>query len=197
MTANQIVDASRIVRLRELNSELAKTKARLAAAEQELSALNAHFHVALAALDDLRKLGHDERFSVVDGWNAILKNRNVAKLDAATVSQMKRDFLKAKGIGAGERKPESSDGKSCPVREWIVFDGSEENSYCAGGTRVTHTGGTGLHRADRLILDYVHSVKLLDLNPSRICVLTADKDFAKKLRALGATVESGNADNLI
>ena len=55
---------------------------------------------------------------------------------------------------------------------------------------MTYTGGTGPHRADRLILDYVHAVKLLGLSTARITVETADKALAKKLEAFGARVET-------
>ena len=75
---------------------------------------------------------------------------------------------------------------------WIVFDGAEENSYRSGAYRVTYTGGTGPHRADRLILDYVHAARILGLDTSRITVDTADKALAKKLTALGAQVVSLN-----
>ena len=89
--------------------------------------------------------------------------------------------------GRSERqRMESAEG--CPTITWIVFDGPEENSYRSGQYRVTYTGGTGPHRADRLILDYVHAVKLLGLDTSRITVETADKALVKRLTALGAQV---------
>ena len=59
-----------------------------------------------------------------------------------------------------------------------------------GECRVSYTGGVGLHRADRLIADYVHAAKLLGLNQSRICVETADKELIKKIKSFGATVRA-------
>ena len=183
MTANQIIDFARIAHLRELNAELAKTKARLREIEQERDALMSHFNVALVALHDFCQLADGEPFRIIDGWNVVLRNRNVAKLKSSEVSN-----LKERGA---ERPVDAISEKECgsaPVREWIVFDGSDENSYRVGERRVTYTGGIGLHRADRLILDYIHAVRLLGLDTSRICVETADRDLAKKIVAFGATV---------
>jgi len=189
MTANCIIDSARIAHLRELNAELAKTKARLREIEQERDSLTSHFDVALVALHDFLRLADGDSFRIIDGWNVILRNRNVAKLGASEVSKLKSEFLKGRGA---ERPVDDITDKKCdsssPVREWIVFDGSEENSYKVGERRVTYTGGVGLHRADRLILDYVHAVRLLGLDTSRICVETADRDLAKKIVSFGATV---------
>ncbi len=188
MTANCIVDSVRIAHLRELNAELAKAKARLREIEQERDSLTSHFDVALAALHDFRRLADGEPFRIIDGWNVVLRNRNVAKLGAAEVSRLKSEFLRGRGA---ERPADAIADEKCgsiPVREWIVFDGSEENSYRVGRRRVTYTGGVGLHRADRLISDYVHAVRLLGLDTSRICVETADRDLAKKIVSFGATV---------
>ena len=90
--------------------------------------------------------------------------------------------------GAGNGPQPLNISTSQPLTCWIVFDGPEENSYRSGQYRVTYTGGTGPHRADRLILDYVHAVKLLGLDTSRITVETADKALVKRLTALGAQV---------
>ena len=190
MTANYIIDAARITRLRELNSELARVKARLNAIEQEHNALTSHFDIALSALHDLRQLNDDEVFRIIDGWNVILRNRNVERLDASTVSRFKSEFLKRMGA---ERRRTGDEAKACvplPIRTWIIFDGSDEGSYVTGECRVSYTGGVGLHRADRLIADYVHAAKLLGLNPSRICVETADKELVKKIKSFGATVRA-------
>lgn len=194
MTANFIIDSARIAHLRELNAELAKTKARLREIEQERDSLTSHFDVALVALQDFRLLADGEPFRIIDGWNVILRNRNVAKLGSSDVSKLKSEFLKGRGA---ERPVDAIPEKECdstPVREWIVFDGSEENSYRVGERRVTYTGGVGMHRADRLILDYIHAARLLGLDTSRINVETADRDLAKKIVALGAIV---SVDDLV
>jgi rRNA-processing protein FCF1 len=75
-----------------------------------------------------------------------------------------------------------------PVSSWIVFDGKDANSYRAGVYRVTYTGGTGAHRADRMIIDYVNAAKVLGLDVSRIVVETADKGLSKRIISLGARV---------
>lgn len=188
MTANGIVDSVRIAHLRELNAELAKSKARLREIEQERDSLTSHFDVALAALHDFRRLADGEPFRIIDGWNVVLRNRNVAKLGTSEVSKLKSEFLRGRGAERPVGAIADEKCESIPVREWIVFDGSEENSYRVGERRVTYTGGVGLHRADRLISDYVHAVRLLGLDTSRICVETADRDLAKKIVSFGATV---------
>ena len=182
--------------------------------------------------------GTGGRLHIIDGWNAILRCRNVSKLTSEDISKLKADYLAGLGInrppsvaetcglhslpltppadvagmpGARHTPPADVAGRldarltspadgarsgpqplnistSQPLTCWIVFDGPDENSYRSGQYRVTYTGGTGLHRADRLILDYVHSVKLLGLDTSRITVETADKALAKRLTAFGAKV---------
>ena len=60
---------------------------------------------------------------------------------------------------------------------------------------MTYTGGTGPHRADRLILDYAHAARILGLDTSRIMVDTADKALAKKLASLGVLVGNVRMNN--
>ena len=191
MTANGIIGDARVAHVRELKAELAEAKAQLRQVEAERDVLAAHFHLALVALRDFEQLGQEGRVRIVDGWNAILRNRNVSKLAAAEISKLKADYLAGLGIAS----PTSSSPH--PVTHWIVFDGPEENSYRSGPYRVTYTGGTGPHRADRLILDYVHAAKLLGLDISRITVETADKALAKRLVVFGAMVAcSGDAGSV-
>ena len=286
MTANDIVGDARVARVRELKTELAAAKARVQEVESERDALKAHFDLALVALRDFEQLGPKGRLRIIDGWNAILRYRNVSKLTSEDISKLKDAYLADLGIeqssrvscglhslsltspagtesggrqaseascgtstlispaeagSGGRRTSETSCGSSglvspaegvsgdssvgeassgasfCgrnerermesagegvvsyhlsattdqrPTFIWIVFDGSEENSYRHGSYRVTYTGGTGPHRADRLILDYVHAAKLLGLGTSRITVETADKTLAKKLESFGAVVAS-------
>ena len=97
--------------------------------------------------------------------------------------------------GAGNGHQLSTLNPQPPTLIWIVFDGPEENSYRRDWYRVTYTGGTGPHRADRLILDYVHAAKLLGLDVSRITVETADKALVKRLTTLGAQVTGKLADD--
>ena len=190
MTANSVIEDARVARVRELKTALAEAKERLVRVEDERDSLLAHLDLALVALHDFEQLGSEGRLHIIDGWNAILRHRNVSKLTSEEISKLKADYL----AGLGIVPPESSVSASpqSPTRIWIVFDGSEENSYRCGAYRVTYTGGTGPHRADRLILDYVHAARILGLDTSRIMVDTADKALAKKLSTLGAQVLSPN-----
>ena len=204
MTANDIIGDARVARVRELKTALAAAKAQLAQVEAERDALLAHTHLAAMALRDFEQLAPGVELRIIDGWNAILRGRNVSKLTSEDISKLKAEYLASLGIaqlvkfssGLHSPSPTSSVGdesdrpaadSNLPVTRWLVFDGSEENSYRSGSYRVTYTGGTGPHRADRLILDYVHAAKLLGLDTSRIAVETADKSLAKKAAALGAS----------
>ena len=202
VTANNVIDDARVARVRELKTALAEAKERLARVEEERDSLLAHFDLALVALHDFEQLGEGAQLQIVDGWNAILRHRNVSKLTSEEISQLKADYLANLGIVPQPSPPNpppsilnsqpSTLNSQLSTLTWIVFDGSEENSYRSGAYRVTYTGGTGPHRADRLILDYVHAVRILGLDTSRIMVDTADKALAKKLVALGAQVFSPN-----
>lgn len=197
MTANTIIEDARVARVRELKTSLAAAKERLARVEEERDSLLAHFDLALVALHDFEQLGEASQLHIIDGWNAILRHRNVSKLTSEEISQLKADYLASLGIVplsvCRNPQPASAEGFGAAsphpqTRIWIVFDGAEENSYRSGAYRVTYTGGTGPHRADRMILDFVHAVRLLGLDTARITVDTADKALAKKLTALGARI---------
>ena len=202
VTANSVIEEARVARVRELKTALAEAKERLVRVEKERDSLLAHFDLALVALHDFEQLGEGAQLQIIDGWNAILRHRNVSKLTSEEISKLKTDYLASLGIvpqpSAPTSQPSTSGSQLSTLnsqpstRAWIVFDGSEENSYRSGAYRVTYTGGTGPHRADRLILDYVHAVRILGLDTSRIMVDTADKTLAKKLIALGAQVFSPN-----
>ena len=172
------------MQVRELKAALAETKARLAKAESERDLLAAHFSLGIAALHDFESLAAESELRIIDGWNAILRMKNVSKLSSENISDLKKSYLT--GLGISEPAPEGADLP--PVSSWIVFDGKDANSYRAGAYRVTYTGGTGVHRADRMIIDYVNVAKVLGLDVSRIVVETADKDLSKRLTALGAKV---------
>ena len=207
MTANGVIEEARVARVRELKAALAEAKERLVRVEEERDSLLAHFDLALVALHDFEGLGEGAQLQIIDGWNAILRHRNVSKLTSEEISKLKADYLANLGIvppSVCNPQPASAEGFSAASPHlsplisyaspltWIVFDGSEANSYRSGAYRVTYTGGTGPHRADRLILDYVHAARILGLDTSRITVNTADKALAKKLTALGAQVFSPN-----
>lgn len=184
MKANDIVADARVMQVRELKTALADAKARLAKAESERDAIVAHCALGVSAIRDFERLGGDGELRIVDGWNAILREKNVSKLSAEAVSGLKGEYLAALGIVApagGDAPP--ADG---PMRTWIVFDGSVANSYRSGPYRVTYTGGVGAHRADRMIVDFINAARLLGLDVSRIVVETADKDLRRRAAAAGA-----------
>ncbi len=186
--------------MRELKTALAATKERLVRVEEERDSLLAHFDLALVALHDFEQLGKEAQLHIIDGWNAILRHRNVSKLTAEDISKLKADYLAGLGIVPRPSPltphPSPLTPHSSPLT-WIVFDGSEANSYRSGAYRVTYTGGTGPHRADRLILDYAHAARILGLDTSRIMVDTADKALAKKLASLGVLVDNVRMNNEI
>ena len=184
MKSNDIFADARVMQVRELKAALAETKARLAKAESERDLLAAHFSLAMAALHDFESLAAGVDLRIIDGWNTILRMKNVSKLSSENISDLKKSYLT--GLGISEPAPEGADLP--PVSSWIVFDGKDANSYRAGAYRVTYTGGTGAHRADRMIIDYVNVAKVLGLDVSRIVVETADKDLSKRLTVLGAKV---------
>lgn len=192
MKSNDIVADARMMHLRELKTALADAKARLAKAESERDLLAAHFALGLAALDDFGHLAAGERLRIVDGWNAVLRMRNVSKLSSDDISALKKEYLARLGVKApSDAEPSTVPGDLPPVATWIVFDGKTANSYRSGPYRVTYTGGTGAHRADRMILDFVNAARILGLDVSRITVETADKDLSKHLIAAGAEVDKG------
>ena len=189
MKSNDIIAGARMMHLRELRTALADAKARLLKAESERDLLTAHFGLGLVALRDFERLAAGTEFRIVDGWNAVLRLRNVSKLSSDAVSALKKEYLAELGVNL-----QSDNGSSVsfddlpPVTTWIVFDGKTANSYRNGPYRVTYTGGTGAHRADRMILDFVSAARILGLDVSRITVETADKDLSRHLIAAGAKV---------
>lgn len=187
MKSNDIIADSRIVHLKELKSALADARARLVKAEAESALLLAHFSLGLVALRDFELLPEGAGLRIVDGWNAILRMRNVSKLSGEDISRLKKEYLARLGIVPPAEREERhvSDGLH-PVRNWIVFDGKVANSYRCGEYRVTYTGGTGAHRADRMIIDFVNAVRILGLDVSRITVETSDRDLAKHVTSAGA-----------
>lgn len=187
MKSNDIFADARVMQVRELKAALAEAKARLAKTESERDLLVAHFPLGMAALHDFESLAAGTDLRIIDGWNAVLRMKNVSKLSSDAISDLKKSYLTALGIL--EPSPEEADLP--PVSVWIIFDGKIANSYRAGAYRVTYTGGTGAHRADRMIIDYVNVAKVLGLDVSRIVVETADKDLSQRITSFGAKVVQG------
>jgi len=182
MNSNDIFGEARVRHVRELKAALAETRERLLKAESERDLILAHFPLALTALRDFECLEEGAQLRVIDGWNAVLRLRNVSKLSQEEVSALKRKYLAEFGISGEE------EAGSAPVDTWIVFDGKIPDSFRSGRCRVTYTGGTGPHRADRMIADYVNAAAVLGLDVSRITVETSDRDLASRVSAAGAMV---------
>lgn len=166
MSAQDIILGSRVAHLRELKTEIDRLKAENARLKDEKDSLDHHFDLALTAAEDLRTLPADGKLVVIDGWNLILSTDKVAKDPSHLIAQAKAYLAE-----------HPSD------RVWIVFDGPKENVRNEDRLRISYTGGTGPHRADRFICDFLRMARYRgDL--SRIEVRTHDKDFKKTVRRL-------------
>lgn len=169
MDAQDLIIGSKLTHLRELKSEIARLKTENEALKARNAALEAHFALALTASEELRALRDGEKMVIYDGWNLILGARRKAKDRRELIAQAEA-ALAERGGGA-----------------WIVFDGADERVICRGGLRVSYTGGEGLHRADRMICDYLRAAVYLGLG-DRVEIVTMDKDFLKrveKIRSVG------------
>ena len=171
MSAQDIMLGARVAHVRELKTEIEKLKAENVALREENVALKAHFDKALLAAVELRALPEGGRLEIWDGWNLILGAQKEAR---------DRDDLLAQAKKAVAGDP--------ALRVWIVLDGRDENvALPAANIRVSYTGGTGEHRADKFICDYLRMAKYLGL-ADRVSVRTHDKDFAKIVARLKAEV---------
>lgn len=157
MSAQDVILGARVARVRELKTQLERLteENRLLRAENE--ALRAHFDQALQAAVELK----DGELEIWDGWNLILGSQKVARDRADLVAQ---------AVATGRRI-------------WIVLDGPAEKVEMTGRVRVSYTGGTGQHRADRLICDFLRMAAYLGLT-DRVKVRTFDRDFAAEVDRL-------------
>ena len=162
MSAQDVIMGARVQHVRELKAEIEKLKAENAALRDKLGALKAHFDLALLAAQDLKD---GEPLEIWDGWNLILGAQKAAK---------DRDDLIAQAKASGKRV-------------WIVFDGHDENVVLDGNVRISYTGGTGEHRADKFITDFVRMAAYLGL-ADKLSVRTNDKDFLKAVDSVGRYV---------
>lgn len=161
MTTQDILIGSHATHVRELQTANAKLREENARLRDEATALRAHFDLALLAAEDLKDC---ERLEIWDGWNLLLGAKKEARDRADLLAQAEAR------VGNG-------------VRVWIVFDGKDENVSAKGGVRVSYTGGSGLHRADKFICDYLRMAKYLGL-AGKVSVRTNDRDFAKTVARL-------------
>lgn len=168
MDAQDLILGARVAHVRELRTALAQAKAENAALRDENAALKAHFDFALLAAEDLRNLPPGGRLEIWDGWNLILGAQRAAKDRPALLAQAKDRLAQADATN---------------LRIWIVFDGADEHVSQDGRLRVSYTGGTGAHRADRLVVAFVRMAAYLGL-ADRLSVRTNDKDFARDVRRL-------------
>ena len=169
MNAQDMIEAARLVRVRELQTALTKAAAENLRLKTENEMLFAHFDLAILAASDLAALPPDGRLVIVDGWNMILGANKVAKDRAELVAQAKAHVAE-----------HPSDFV------WIVLDGPRASSRVDGRVRVSYTGGVGAHRADKFICDFLKMARFRgDLR--RIEVRTDDKDFKKEVKRIFAS----------
>ena len=164
-----MIEAARLVRVRELQTALTKAAAENLRLKTENEMLFAHFDLAVLAANDLAALPPDGRLVIVDGWNMILGANKVAKDRAELVAQAKAH--------AAEHPSDFV---------WIVLDGPRASSTVDGRVRVSYTGGVGAHRADKFICDFLKMARFRG-DIRRIEVRTDDKDFKKEVKRIFAS----------
>ena len=169
MNAQDMIEAARLVRVRELQTALTKAAAENLRLKTENEMLFAHFDLAILAANDLAALPPDGRLVIVDGWNMILGANKVAKDRAELVAQAKAHVAE-----------HPSDFV------WIVLDGPRASSRVDGRVRVSYTGGVGAHRADKFICDFLKMARFRG-DIRRIEVRTDDKDFKKEVKRIFAS----------
>jgi hypothetical protein len=164
-----MIEAARLVRVRELQTALTKAAAENLRLKTENEMLFAHFDLAILAANDLAALPPDGRLVIVDGWNMILGANKVAKDRAELVAQAKAHVAE-----------HPSDFV------WIVLDGPRASSSVDGRVRVSYTGGVGAHRADKFICDFLKMARFRG-DIRRVEVRTDDKDFKKEVKRIFAS----------
>ena len=169
MNAQDMIEAARLVRVRELQTALTKAAAENLRLKTENEMLFEHFDLAILAASDLAALPPDGRLVIVDGWNMILGANKVAKDRAELIAQAKAHVAE-----------HPSDFV------WIVLDGPRASSSVDGRVRVSYTGGVGAHRADKFICDFLKMARFRG-DIRRIEVRTDDKDFKKEVKRIFAS----------
>ncbi len=166
MKSQQVIIDSRVTHIRELKTENARLRAENASLRTAIDELSSHLSLAILAAEDLNTLAPSGRLVIWDGWNLILGATKIAHNPKELMSRAKKYLA------------DNPDDKV-----WIVFDGPTENSFVEGNMRVSYTGGTGMHRADKLICDYLRMARFRGLL-SRIEVRTEDKDFMREVKRI-------------
>ena len=163
MNAQQIIGDGRVLHIRELKTEVAKLRAENSQLHDENAQLLAHLDLAITAARDLESLPEDGKLVIVDGWNMILGATKIAK---------DKDDLLAKAKAYAAENPKDF--------VWIVYDGPRFSATTDGRIRVSYTGGTGEHRADKFICDFLRMARLRG-DIAKIEVRTYDKDFLRDI----------------
>lgn len=180
MTANDVFTGARVAHVRELKAEVARLKEELSHARAELETLKSHFALALGAALDAARLPPGGRLLVVDGWNALLGSASVLAPDERRLDlRTKEERLCARVRTWLAAHPDDA--------AWIVFDGAQAGGRAEPRLRVSFTGGTGPHRADRMVCDYLRMCRLAG-DAARVRVVTEDKDFRREAQSLGAEI---------
>jgi len=157
---------ARVAHVRELKAEIARLKADNAALRAANDELAHHMALGLLAAEDLRSLGEGGRLVIWDGWNLILGANRESGTPEGLLDKARRHL---------EENPADM--------VWVVFDGPRENSRTEGRLRISYTGGSGPHRADRFICDFLRMARFRG-DISRIEVRTRDKDFARDVKRI-------------
>lgn len=163
MDTQGVLQLSRVRQMRELKCEISRLKADNDRLRDENAALNSHLDMAIAAAVDLAGVAAGGKFVIVDGWNMIL--------GAGRSALDRKDLLRQMRKHAAENPLDFV---------WIVYDGPRRSNVTEGRIRVSYTGGKGLHRADKLVCDFLRMARLrADL--SKIEVRTKDAGFLKEV----------------
>jgi hypothetical protein len=164
----QVVFDARVTQVRALKSEIDRLKGENARLRDENAALSHHLDLAILAACDLQRMPPGGTFVLVDGWNLVLGAQKEAA-SAQALLERQRAYLEEHPLDF----------------VWVVFDGPKASASTQGRLRVSYTGGTGPHRADRLICDFLRMAARAGFRvPMR--VLTQDKDLRKMACRLGA-----------
>lgn len=165
--------ASKLARISEMRGELSRLREENARLREENAALRAHADLGVLALADLGALAPDANCVIVDGWNLILGAGGAETLLGPRVHSPHELVEQARAYVA------SHDGDFV----WIVFDGKEENVFCEGRLRVSYTGGEGVQRADRFILDFIRAAFYRGL-ARKISLVSRDKALLKAAKRM-------------
>lgn len=180
MNTQQVYLGARAAHVRELKSEVSRLTAELEAARTENALLRKNFALAMDAARWADEVPEGGRLVVVDGWNAILGSVRAVPPEALRLPNPQK-------VEALESVLSAMLAASPLDRCWLVLDGSTPSCSVSGRLRTTYTGGTGAHRADSFICDFLRA-RAISARALPVLVITSDKDFSRKAASLGAEV---------